>query len=119
MENKTITMPLAEYDQLNDDVKEWKRLFNEIKAEKQEVIDAKAIFVTYKESQSYLGGHSYSWHNVTIYGTAVEANKAVRELKEKVDKACDAYKEREKRFEEKISKMHINHFEQLDEYTMN
>ena len=48
MENKTITMPLTEYNQLNDDIKLWKRLFNEAKSEKQEVIDAKAIFITDK-----------------------------------------------------------------------
>ncbi len=34
MTNKTITMPLTEYEKLEDDVKFWKRLFNEIKAEK-------------------------------------------------------------------------------------
>ncbi len=114
MTNKTITMPLTEYEKLEDDVKFWKRLFNEIKAEKQEVIDAKAIFVTYRESHSYLGGQSHSWHNVTICGTALEKNKAVRELKESVDKAYNAYEERERIFEERLMKLRDKHITQFE-----
>lgn len=74
MENKTITMPLSEYERLTKIDKELEEMIKM----NIELKDAKAIFIDRRNSLN-------STYQTRIYGKGVELNKAIKELRREVD----------------------------------
>jgi predicted nuclease with TOPRIM domain len=95
MENKTITMPLIEYQnwEINnkfnlDEVKELRKQIEDLQT-------AKAVFIERMVRYDRYGNSKIDTLRPRIFGKGVELNKAIQALRDDVDKIHVAYSELE------------------------
>lgn len=95
MENKTITMPLIEYQnwEINnkfnlDEVKELRKQIENLQT-------AKAVFIERMVRYDRYGNSKIDTLRPRIFGKGVELNKAIQALRDDVDKIHVAYSELE------------------------
>jgi hypothetical protein len=104
MENKTITMPLIEYQnwEINNtfNLDEIKRL----QEQNADIQFAKAVFIERMVKYDRYGNSKIDTLRPRIFGNGVELNKAVRELRDEMDRTYITYNEREAEMMGKFNK---------------
>jgi hypothetical protein len=95
MENKTITMPLLEYQNWEIHNKANSDEVKELREEIEELQNAKAVFIERIVRYDRVGYSKIDTLRPRIYGKGVELNKAIQTLRDEVDKMYITYNERE------------------------
>lgn len=95
MENKTITMPLSEYEGWSKRFQGYDMQISDLKEENEQLQNAKAIFIHRTVTFNRAGYSRTEESRPRIYGKGVELNKAIQELRDEVDKIYILYNERE------------------------
>ena len=95
MENKTITMPLLEYQNWEIHNKANSDEVKELREEIEELQNAKAVFIERIVRYDRVGYSKIDTLRPRIYGKGVELNKAIQALRDEVDKMYITYNERE------------------------
>jgi hypothetical protein len=95
MADKTITMSLIEYQNWEIHNKANLDEVKELKKEIEELQNAKAVFIERIVRYDRGGNSKIDTLRPRIYGKGVELNKAIQELRNKVDKIHLDYNERE------------------------
>jgi hypothetical protein len=112
MENKTITMPLIEYQNWEIDNEASLKEIKVLRKEIEELQNAKAVFIERIVTYDRMGYSRTDTLRPRIYGKGVELNKAIQELCNEVDKIYIAYNEREAKMGEHYNKSIQKYVEQ-------
>jgi predicted nuclease with TOPRIM domain len=93
MENKTITMPLSEYEGWSKRFQDYDKQISDLKEENEQLQNAKAVFIERVAGYDRDGRFKIDTLRPRIHGKGVELNKAIQELRDEVDKIHTAYSE--------------------------
>jgi len=95
MENKTVTMPLSEYEGWSKRFQDYDKQISDLKEENEQLQNAKAVFIERMVRYDRYGNSKIDTLSPRIFGKGVELNKAIKELRDGVDKIHVAYSELE------------------------